>query len=266
MSLKQIKLFIIFAIIVYFISGCASSRTKYKKPQAPTTPTNTNSIQVANSMNQLDTISANTKPKMIYSYPKATLPENVQFVNIKPYKYTVINIINKVRAQHNASAVSWNPNLAKAAVAHARDMASNNYLGHLGSGKDLDFARKAPGQGSNFYERIIFFGYPIKPRQLAGEIITYTKDHIVISKESMPHFKHAIENFLKSSAHSAILNNNRFTDVGVAAYRAGEKVYWVIEFGEAGIGNENTSLTTQVQERTDSEIDNQVHVENLPSM
>jgi len=247
MNIKNIKLFIVLTISIYLMSGCASSRRNYQKPNIPHTPTN-EKVQVAKDMNQLDQLSSNTKPTMIYSYPKANLPDNVQFVNLKPYKYTIINIINRVRTTHNAGSVSWNPSLAKAAEAHARDMASNNFLGHLGSGNDLDFARKAPGQGSNFYERIIFFGYPIKPTQLAGEIITYTKDNIVMSKEPMPHFKHAIDNFLKSPSHSAILNNSRFTDVGVAAYRAGNKVYWVIEFGEAGIGNERVTLETQANE------------------
>ena len=258
MSLKKIKLLLVLATILYLINGCASSKRHHTKP------TYTHNVQVAKDMNQLDNLSANTKPTMIYSYPKAHLPDSVQFVNLKPYKYVIINTINKVRANHNTGAVAWNLRLAKAAEAHARDMASNNFLGHLGSGKDLDFARKAPGQGSNFYERIIFFGYPIKPRQLAGEIITYTKDHIVMSKEPMPHFKHAIENFLKSPAHSSILNNGRFTDVGVAGYRSGEKVYWVIEFGEAGVGNERVTMDTQANEISNKEYKEESSVKNLP--
>jgi len=236
MNIKSIKLFIVLAVSIYLISGCASSRSNYQKPNTPHTPTN-EKLQIAKDMNQLDQLSLNSKPIMIYSYPKAKLPNNVKFVNLKPYKYTIINTINRVRRKHNAGNVYWNSSLAKAAEAHARDMASNNFLGHLGSGNDLDFARKGPGQGSNFYERIIFFGYPIKPTQLAGEIITYTKDNIVMSKEPMSHFKHSINNFLKSTSHSAILTNNRFTDVGVAAYRADNRVYWVIEFGEVGISS-----------------------------
>lgn len=234
--MNYIKLLLFLLISLSILSGCAISKRRHKRVYVP--KTHINNIQVSRDMNELDRISRNTKPTMIYSYPKTKLPDNVQFVNLKPYKLIVVNEINRVRATQSSGLVAWNPNLAKAANAHARDMASNNFLGHLGSGKALDFARKGPGQGSNFYERIIFFGYPIKPTQLAGEILTYTKDHIVGSIEPMPHFKHSIENFLKSPAHAAILENSRFTDVGVAAYRADEKIYWVIEFGEAGIGNE----------------------------
>ena len=238
---KKIKFILAIITTIYMLSGCSYSSRKYKRAYKPPVRTSTHHVQVANSMSQLDAISANTKPTMIYSYPKTQLPDNVQFINLKPFKSIIINTINQVRSNYSASGVSWNSLLSKAANAHARDMASNNFLGHLGSGKYLDFARKAPGVGSNFYERILFFGYPIKPRQLAGEILTYTKDNIVGSKEPMPHFKHSIENFLKSPAHASILKNSRFTDVGVAAYRASNKIYWVIEFGEVGIGNERVA-------------------------
>jgi len=237
MNIKLLRVIFALFISIYLISGCATSRRRHKRVYTPRTQSH--HVQVAKSMDQLDRYSKNTKPTIIYSYPKTKLPDNVHFVNLKPYKLIVVNEINRVRTTQGSGLVAWNPSLAKAANAHARDMASNNFLGHLGSGKAIDFARKGPGQGSNFYERIIFFGYPIKPGQLAGEILTYTKDNIVGSIEPMPHFKHSIENFLKSPAHAAILVNNRFTDVGVAAYRADNKIYWVIEFGEAGIGNEN---------------------------
>jgi uncharacterized protein YkwD len=234
MNIKRIKLFLVLVISIYLVNGCVHTRRRYKKHYIPKHTTHhIGNVKVASNMNELDTISASTKPTMVYSYPKVHLADNVYFVNLKPYKNLVVRIINDVRAQAHAGPVRWNKYLSKAASAHARDMASNNFLGHLGSGKALDFARKGPGRGSNFYERIIFFGYPIRPSELAGEILTYTKDHIVLSREPMPHFKHAISNFLKSPAHATILRNKRFKDVGVAAYRAGEKIYWVLEFGES---------------------------------
>jgi len=235
MNIKQIRVVLVLIISFFLVNGCVHSRkSRYKSKYTTKKPTQQlGKVKVANNMKDLDYISANTKPTMVYTYPQAKLPDNVYFVNLKPYKNIAIRIINDVRAKARVGAVRWNEYLAKAASAHARDMASNNFLGHLGSGKALDFARKGPGRGSNFYERIIFFGYPIRPSELAGEILTYTKDHIVLSREPMPHFKHAISNFLKSPAHATILRNNRFKDVGVAAYRAGEKIYWVLEFGES---------------------------------
>jgi len=69
-------------------------------------------------------------------------------------------------------------------------MSVNKFISHLGSGSMYDLAKKAPGQKSNFYDRIIYAGYPIKPSELAGEILTYTKDRIVGSKDVYEHFVH----------------------------------------------------------------------------
>jgi len=232
MGLKEFRLFIVLTITIYLINGCATTRARHTSAFTPTKKIA--NVKVAKSMKQLDKICSNIKPILIYSYPQKSLKKGVKFVNLKPYKRVILNIINSVRVRNRAGYVFWDEHLAKAAQAHARDMATSNFIGHLGSGSCLDFARKDSKHGSNFYERILFFGYPIKATQLAGEIITYTKDRVVLSKEPMPHFKHAVENFLKSPTHSAILNNGRFTDVGVAAYKIKGKVYWVIELGEAG--------------------------------
>lgn len=199
--------------------------------------THLRSITPARSMSELDEQSRNVRPKMVYSYPANRKIANATMVNIDPIKYKMLNYLNSVRANGGtcspASApVTWNRELELAALAHSKDMAANNFLGHLGSGKMTDTARKAPGVGSNFYERILYSGYPIRPGSLAGEIITYTKFRIVGSQDPYQNFVHAVNNFLKSQRHCEILMSSRFKNVGMAAYKDKEKIFWTLEFGE----------------------------------
>jgi len=237
---KTIKLIIVVFISVFIMSGCGYHRkvnyqnTSYQHTSLYT-PSHT--IRPAHSMSDLDNQSRNVKPTLVYSYPKSVNMGNAIFVDLGAIKYKLLNYLNSVRSHGNscgpsAPPVTWNRELELASIAHSKDMAINNFLGHLGSGKATDPARKGPGQGSNFYERIMYSGYPIKPGSLAGEILTYTKFRIVGNQEPYEHFVHAINNFLKSPAHCHIMMNPRFKDVGIAAYKDKEKMYWTIEFGE----------------------------------
>ena len=193
--------------------------------------------KISRSMQELDKDSASVKPTLVYNYPVRGGNLNAEFVNLAPFKYKMLNYINTIRARGNECAtptgpLGWSLNLEDAASAHAGDMATNNFIGHIGSGRVTDIARKPNGAGSNFYERIMHFGYPIHSGELAGEIITYTKYDIVGNKDPFTHFMHAVDNFQKSAKHCAILMNPRFRDLGIAAYRDDQKIYWVIEYGE----------------------------------
>ena len=196
-------------------------------------------LKPAHSMAELDEQSRNVKPTMVYSYPRGIGTRGTNFVNLMAIKYRLLGKINAIRANGapcsrvSAPPVRWNKKLVDAAKAHTQDMATHHYLGHMGSGTSTDVARKALGAGSNFYERILYFGYPVKPGELAGEILTYTKYNIVGNRQPLDHFDHAIENFLRSPRHCALLMNPRFSDVGIAAYKDNEKIYWDIEFGES---------------------------------
>jgi len=233
---KIIKSIIVLSVSVFIVSGCGYHRkVRHKNSSYPYTSSHT--MRPAHSMSDLDNQSRNVKPTLVYSYPKSVNMGNATFVELGAVKYKLLNYLNSVRAHNNscgqaAPPVTWNRELELASVAHSKDMAVNNFLGHLGSGKATDPARKGPGQGSNFYERIMYSGYPIKPGSLAGEVITYTKFRIVGNQEPYEHFVHAINNFLKSPAHCHIMMNPRFKDVGIAAYKDKEKIYWTIEFGE----------------------------------
>lgn len=210
--------------------------SQFQNSYKPTTDMPRSNVQhtsVANSMSELDQQSKNTQPTLIYSYPAEQQENNL----IASIKFKLLNYMNNVRSRGTkcgppAPPVGWNEKLEKAALAHAIDMKTNNFLAHLGSGTEYDVARKGPGQGSNFYERILHFGYPIKPYELAGEILSYTKFKIIGSEDPDIAFKHAVDNFLTSPSHCKILMNPRFRDVGMAAYKDNEKIYWVIEFAE----------------------------------
>jgi uncharacterized protein YkwD len=194
--------------------------------------------KVSHSMSELTRDSANVKPTLVYSYPKNSTFGGATPVNLEPIKYKMLDYINNLRehgtvCSNPSPAINWNRNLENASNMHARDMAVNKFLGHLGSGGTTDLAKRAIGSRSNFYERIIYSGYPVKPGELAGEILTYTKFRIVGNQDPYANFQHAIDNFLRSSRHCQILTNPRFKDVGISAYKDNEKMYWVIEFGEA---------------------------------
>ena len=249
---KLIKVISIIFISVFIVSGCGYHRhLRHHYPSKTHMQTQTytqnvrdinrqgysHSMTPAHSMSELDNQSRSVRPTMVYSYPANAKIGNATVVDLRPIRYKVLNYLNSVRANgsvcsSSAPPVTFNAELEQAALAHSKDMAVNNFLGHLGSGKMTDTAKKAPGRGSNFYERILYSGYPIKPGSLAGEILTYTKFRIVGSKDPYKNFVHAVNNFLKSSRHCQILMNPRFKDVGIAAYRDNEKIYWTIEFGE----------------------------------
>ena len=212
-------------------------QTDRKMIITPNPYSNSNRPKVSRSMQELDRDSANVQPTLVYNYPLRNKSLNAEFVDLSYLKYKMLNYINAIRARGNscgssASRLNWSNKLENAAIAHASDMATNNFLSHLGSGRVTDIARKANGAGSNFYERIIHFGYPVQSGELAGEILTYTKYNIVGNKDPFTHFIHAIENFQRSPKHCSILMNPRFKDIAIAAYKNNQKIYWVIEYGE----------------------------------
>lgn len=234
--MNKIKNIILLALIAtFFLNSCSSRHSRHRQHRQY--GQSSSHMTPAHSMSDLDNQSRSVKPHLVYSYPKNARFGNASFVDLGPLKNKILNYINNIRAQGNscgpsAPPLGWNPKLENAAVMHAQDMASKGFLGHMGSGQDTDPARKAPGQGSNFYERIIYSGYPIKPGEVAGEILTYTKYTIVGNQDPYANFTHAVDNFLRSKAHCEIMMNRRFHDMGVASYKDQEKMYWVIEFAE----------------------------------
>ncbi len=177
----------------------------------------------------------NLKP----SVPKVRYATSIE--ELSPIKYSqdiYVNYINQIRAKGAKCAppappLKSNYYLERAAFAHANDMATNHFLKHTGSGTQTDPAKKAPGIGSIFFERVLFFGYPAKTYDLVGENITYIKNSIVDgNKNRFASFKKAIDIFLADPPHCKILMEPRFRDVGVGYKSDGNGIYWVVDFGE----------------------------------
>ncbi len=193
---------------------------------------NTPSIKISRSMSEIDRDSGSVRPTLVYSHLAGRVNYNAHSVDLTPIKDKILNYINSFRASRGAGALVWSQPLENAASAHSGDMATNNFLGHIGSGRATDLARKSNARGSNFYERIIKFGYPLNKGELVGEILACTKDRIVGNRDNYFHFIHAMDNFQHSPKHLSLLINPRFRQIGVSAYRDKEKIYWTIEFGE----------------------------------
>lgn len=103
-----------------------------------------------------------------------------------------------------ASALSWSPQLAQAADAHARDMAARGFFDHIGS------------DGSSPAERVSRTGYLW---QLVGENLAYaTPGHFDAVR--------VVDAWLTSPTHCANLLNPDFSELGAAVVRA-ELEYWV---------------------------------------
>ncbi len=158
-------------------------------------------------------------------------------VNITPYENQLLAMINQIRTKGAKCAPPTAPlhqdiHLQKAAMMHARDLALNNLLQHDGSGTASDFAKKAPGMGSYFVDRIIFFGYPVPPYHLVGENVTKTNFKSKNDTDILAHFKRALKIYVDDPTHCKILMNPRFQDVGIGVYKKDNAYYWVVDFGE----------------------------------
>jgi len=220
------KLLLGVSIVALFFGSC-------QKPEfAQQNRLQTQPIDIPNE-NELNTIKRNYSRSTTTQLPKEIYNTNP---NVLFNKAEFLDMINSIRAQGAfcsppAPPLKLNHYLEQASMEHAKDMALHNFVGHSGSGSETDPAKKAPGIGSNFMDRIIFFGYPVKGYDLVGEVAAITKD----KKRKIPinkHLKKAINLYLKDSAHCKIFMNSRFKDVGIGVYKKGKNYYWVMDFGE----------------------------------
>jgi len=159
-------------------------------------------------------------------------------VNIDNFKDEMLQYLNDVRATGNScsgpinKSLQWNGVLQQAATVHAKDMALNNIFSHNGSGTSQDIAKKAQGVGSRFYERISYFGYPVRANTIIGETLGMSKTNLTHSNKLFPNFKREINNLLNSTRHCAIIMNPRFDYVGIGIYKVLNKYYFVFDFAQ----------------------------------
>ena len=111
-----------------------------------------------------------------------------------------------------AGPVYWNDQLAEAAHAHSRDMATNDFFNHTGS------------DGSNVGARIGKTGYQARTW---GENIA----------AGYPSVGSVVEGWLESPGHCANIMNPSFTEIGAAsAERTGTAygIYWTLVLADDG--------------------------------
>ncbi|MBB6099024.1 uncharacterized protein YkwD [Deinobacterium chartae] len=134
------------------------------------------------------------------------------------YERQVFELTNQARAQARtcgdehfpaAPPLEWNATLARAAAAHARDMAEKGY-----------FAHESP-DGKTPFDRIRTAGYRFMS---AGENLA--------AGTRTP--QQTVQGWLRSPGHCAVLMNRTLRELGVAYLRAPRseyRTYWVQNFG-----------------------------------
>lgn len=153
------------------------------------------------------------------------------------YREQMLSYVNKIRAEGAKCAppappLQLNKNLEASAMSHTKDMAINHYLKHYGSGTSLDEGKPENAINSTFIDRITYFGYPVKPNILVGENITYTKFKNTKTKELMPNFKKAVDNWLHDQEHCKIFMNPRFAYMGLAYKKTDDRYYFTMNLAQ----------------------------------
>ena len=131
--------------------------------------------------------------------------------------------INEARRQFDLPPLQYVYELAVAAQQHTDDMAAYRYTGHTGADDSLPA------------ERLLWKGYA---HAYAGEATAWGFDQAY----------QAVEFWINSPGHRAILLNKYATDVGVAYssnYNAPNVWYWTAEFGNAYGGPDAPALRVQ---------------------
>jgi len=149
----------------------------------------------------------------------------------------MLSVINEIRTKGSicsgpTTPLYWNANLERAAQAHSKDMAINKFVSHTGSGKEEDVAKKSANTGSNFIDRLKYFGFPSKVGNLVGENITRLSIKKTKTDDFMANFKRGMKNIYQDEKHCKILMNPRFNNVGAAMYKNDGSYYFAILFGE----------------------------------
>ena len=154
-----------------------------------------------------------------------------------PIEDQYLAVINYLRSQHlkcndhlgiegPSAPLTWNADLADAALEHSQDMNISGHYGHIGSGTPSDITGTYVGHASTFTERIIYNGYG---GNTTGENIAN------VTSNSIPndYWVTVMEEWMKStSGHCSNIMHPSFEDFGMAEVRAdGNATYWTQNFG-----------------------------------
>lgn len=122
----------------------------------------------------------------------------------------LLNQLNGARAANGCGPVAANPQLNAAAARQANDMLANNVRSHTGS------------DGSSVGQRITAAGYTTYSN--VGEIIFWSTGVGAVPAA-------AVDWWMNSPGHRAIITDCGMTEVGVAVVRNGARAAAVGEFG-----------------------------------
>ena len=197
-----------------FIIGCGGGSTGGET-------SNTNTVEKDTSTQTADSQDAISDP-----YP-AELPTDDE-------KTIFLNVINDARSVEQdcgskgvyvaASALTWSDELYSAAAEHSNDMALSNTFSHDGSGTDSDWTGMDIGEASKVSDRIENNGYTNWNK--IGENIAAGTDRDTAQE--------AVNAWLDSDGHCAILMNPEYTEVGMAMVENSQSTYtyyWTQNFG-----------------------------------
>lgn len=150
--------------------------------------------------------------------------ENSNPASLDDLSQTALRLINRARATGRtckddkldegyfaaAKPVGWNLKLETSARNHSKDMQQNNYFAH------------ASPNGVTLQKRLEKVGYIWR---LIGENIA----------AGQPTLERAVEGWIGSAGHCAVLMNADFTQMGLARIEGAAentyKVYWTLDFG-----------------------------------
>jgi len=123
-----------------------------------------------------------------------------------------------------APALKWSEELYNAAAEHSDDMATSDTFQHEGSGTESDWTGIEFGRASTVQERLENNGY--NDWTSYGENIAAGTERNTAQK--------AVDAWLESDSHCAILMDPKFTEVGMAHAEDAEAIYthyWTQDFG-----------------------------------
>ena len=123
-----------------------------------------------------------------------------------------------------ASPLAWSDKLYSTAAEHSNDMAQSNTFSHDGSATDSDWTGMDTGKASKISDRIENNGYT--DWRKIGENIAAGSDRDTAQE--------AVNAWLESDAHCAILMSTEYTEVGMAMVENSQSTYtyyWTQNFG-----------------------------------
>ena len=123
--------------------------------------------------------------------------------NVNAMASEIARGVNATRAAYGQSQVSFNRKLGQAAMAHACDMASNNFFGHQGT------------DGSNSSARVRAAGYD---HCLVGENLAW----------GYPRSEQIISGWLNSAGHRDIMLHPRIKEFGIGITQGPRGPNWVL--------------------------------------